>query len=111
VTPSIENPTIKEIADFLSESKTRLELPTECFIIMLIYLEKVLESSNLALSNENWRPVIYTSLLIASKVWEDVSSGNGDFATAYPDYSLSSINRMEHLLIALMNWKLFISPN
>jgi hypothetical protein len=43
---------------------------------MLIYLDKITCDSQLRLSNENWRPVVYTALLLASKVWEDVNSSN-----------------------------------
>ena len=38
---------------------------------------------------------MYTALLIASKMWEDLGIGNIDFMEVYPYYPLKSINYLE----------------
>ena len=40
----------------------------EVIIIALIYIEKVIEASQMNLLPENWRKIMFTALIIASKV-------------------------------------------
>jgi hypothetical protein len=50
-------------------------------------------------------------LLLASKVWQDLSSWNIEFASVYPQYSLESINRLELHFLRMVKWDLYISSS
>ena len=41
----------------------------------------------------SWRPIVFASLLLASKVWHDVSYWNSDFSSICPMFNLRNINR------------------
>lgn len=50
----------------------KMQLATECIIISLIYLEKLMINGSIEIRYCNWRPLIFTAILLASKFWEDI---------------------------------------
>jgi hypothetical protein len=54
----------------------RLQLSTECAIIGLIYVERLVEATDILFGAVNWRVILLTALLTASKMWDDLSSWN-----------------------------------
>jgi hypothetical protein len=57
----------------------------------------------------NWRPLLFTAILLASKFWEDISFWNVDYVEALSLYPLKSINRMESEFVSLCEYNLFVS--
>jgi hypothetical protein len=51
-----------------------------------------MEMANVPLLAMNWRPILLCGLLLASKVWQDLSSWNVEFSQVYPQFPLASIN-------------------
>jgi hypothetical protein len=70
-----------------------------------------METSRVPLLANTWRPIFLCGLLLASKVWQDLSSWNIEFASVYPQYSLDSINRLELLFLQKLRWDLYISSS
>ncbi len=50
----------------------KMQLATECIIISLIYLEKIMIKGRIELRYCNWKPLMFTAILLASKFWEDI---------------------------------------
>jgi hypothetical protein len=50
----------------------KMQLATECVIISLIYLEKIMMNGSIEVRFCNWKPLLFTSILLASKFWEDI---------------------------------------
>lgn len=86
---------METIYTFLRDLHVGAKLSPECAIVQLIYVERLMEAQDLRLLACNWRPVMLCGLLMASKVWQDLSSWNVEFASVYPQFSLSSINNLE----------------
>lgn len=57
---------------FMRKILDKMQLATECIIISLIYLEKMMINGGLEIRYCNWRPLIFTAILLASKFWEDI---------------------------------------
>lgn len=57
-------------------SKMEKEAP----IIALVYIERLILSSGLGITNKNWRKIILIALIIANKIWDDESFENENFA-------------------------------
>ena len=64
---------------FITAMTESAELTIEC-VISSIYLARYMSMSGAQVTRSNWRPLLSTSLLLASKVWDDVSMVNSDFA-------------------------------
>lgn len=56
-----------------------MQLATECIVISLIYLEKLMSTSKIEIRDINWKPLLFTAILLASKFWEDVNFWNVDY--------------------------------
>lgn len=108
--PEFTVPTIREIFEFIKPVFSKLYLQHECLVMMLIYIERLMYEGEIDIRPENWRPIVFSSLLISSKVLEDVCLTVSDFYSIYHIYSHRSISALERLFTQTLNWKLFISP-
>ena len=73
----------------------KMQLTTECVVIGLIYLELIMLKGKIEIRDFNWKPLVFTATLLASKFWEDIIWYNVDFVDTLKIYSLKSINRLE----------------
>ena len=106
-----EIPTESEIYEFAHQLFKSVQLSSECSIVGLIYVERLMETAKVPLLADTWRPIFMCGLLMASKVWQDLSSWNIEFASVYPRYSLESINRLELQFLRMIKWDLYISSS
>ena len=104
-------PTTDEIYEFAHQLFKKVQLSSECSIVCLIYVEKLMEVAKVPLVAETWRPIFMCGLLLASKVWQDLSSWNIEFASVYPQFSLDAINKLEVLFLKHIKWDLYISSS
>jgi hypothetical protein len=102
-------PTEEEIYEFGHQLFNSVQLSSECSIVCLIYVERLMEVAKVPLVSSTWRPIFMCGLLLASKVWQDLASWNIEFAAVYPQYSLDAINRLELQFLRMVKWDLYIS--
>jgi len=86
-----------------------MQLATECIIVSLIYIEKIMTTCKIEIRFTNWRPLLFTSILIASKFWEDICYWNIDYEEALDFYPLKSINKMESEFLGLCGYDMYVS--
>jgi hypothetical protein len=109
VDPDPQMPSEREIYDFMYRLFSRVQLSAECSIVCFIYVERLMERANVPLMTNTWRPVVLCALLLASKVWQDLSSWNVEFEQVYPRFKLEAINQLEHQFLSSIKWDLYIS--
>ena len=102
-------PSEGEIYEFAHQLFKSVQLSSECSIVCLIYVERLMEIAKVPLLASTWRPIFMCGLLLASKVWQDLSSWNIEFASVYPQFSLEAINRLELNFLRNVKWDLYIS--
>lgn len=61
----------KKIADLLIDVANGLKFDFETVVIAMIYVERLTSKTKIRLNSSNWRPILLTSLILASKFWED----------------------------------------
>jgi len=106
-----EIPSETEIYDFGHQLFNSVQLSSECSIVCLIYVERLMEVAKVPLLACTWRPIFMCGLLLASKVWQDLSSWNIEFSSVYPQFSLESINKLELNFLRNVKWDLYISSS
>eukprot|EP00536_Pseudo-nitzschia_multiseries_P007736 jgi/Psemu1/296687/fgenesh1_pm.184_\ len=104
-------PTETEIYDFGHQLFKSVQLSSECSIVCLIYVERLMEVAKVPLLACTWRPIFMCGLLLASKVWQDLSSWNIEFSSVYPQFSLEAINKLELNFLRNVKWDLYISSS
>mmetsp|Transcript_14311 Transcript_14311/g.18789 ORF Transcript_14311/g.18789 Transcript_14311/m.18789 type:complete len:517 (+) Transcript_14311:191-1741(+) len=109
VTLSYDIPNVEKIYGFLRHLFVEAQLSSECCVICLVYVERLMERAGVELLARNWHPILLCGMLLASKVWQDLSSWNVEFARICPQYSNKNINKMERFVLKLLKWDLYIS--
>jgi len=80
---SYDIPDEREIFEFMVSLFKKVQLSSECSVVCLIYVERLMERANVPFMAKTWRPIVMCGLLLASKVWQDLSGWNIEFATVY----------------------------
>jgi len=99
----------EDIVKFMRLIISKMTLASECIVISLIYLEKLMHTSKIEVRFLNWEPLVFTSILLASKFWEDVNYWNIDYEEHLGIYPLKSINRMESEFLSLCDYNMYVS--
>jgi len=110
-TNRVPAPDIERIYSFIKRICDSVRLNPETVIIALIYIERLMETDALNLTARNWIPVVSIALLTASKVWDDHSTWNAEFAAILPLFTLKEINELERQFLTDLNYMLYISPS
>ena len=103
------HPDKQDIMKFIRNIMDMMQLTTECIVIGLIYLELVMLTGKIEIRDNNWKPLVFTATLLASKFWEDIIWYNVDFVENLKIYSLRSINRMESEFLSLCDYNIYVS--
>ena len=100
------SPSLADVYDFLVKLFNKAHLSSECSIVCLIYVERLMDKGKVSLLRNNWRPILLCSMLLASKVWQDCASWyvvlltflfkiyyrNIEFSVIFPQFTLAAIN-------------------
>lgn len=106
-----EIPTVAAIYSFLKNVFDVGQFHPECCVISLVYVNRLIGVTNVALSASNWKPITISSLVIAQKVWDDTPLINADFSILYPPLKIKEINYLERKLLEKLEFKLTVSPS
>jgi len=85
--------------------------PSECLIVSLVYIERLIAFSQVPLLVTSWRPILLAALILAQKVWDDRSLHNVDFSTFCPMFTLKEINHLEMKFLELIDYDVSISSS
>jgi len=87
------------------------QLAPESLIMGVAYLNRIMASSKLKLSPGNWKRVILSCLILASKVWEDQAVWNVDFLDLFPLATPGDLGQLEKQLLSLLGFDVTISAS
>lgn len=110
--PNIPKPSTSTIREHVRNMFVTAQCSEECNIICLLYVERLLECADnvLAFNPYNWKAIVMMALLLASKVWDDLSMVNEDFSIFMP-YSLEQINRWESQYLTSIQFNVRVSAS
>jgi len=104
----INLPDVSTIYRFIKLIFKVQKLPPECAILCLAYIERILGGGRIVLHPENWRRIVFGSIIIATKVWEDESVWNVDFLDLFPLLTLNDLNNTENKFLELLQFNVLI---
>ena len=104
-TDDIEDPTLDEITDFYRGIFQYAKMEADCIIMTLVYVERLVKTTDGALRPQarNWRSVLFSCMILSSKVWDDMSMWNADFSEACPPGVTFSVQRINQLEVAVLS--------
>lgn len=85
-------------------------METDCIIMSLIYVERLVKRTGgkLRPRAENWRSLIFSCMILSSKVWDDLSMWNADFSQSCPpgvSFPLKRINQLELAVLHALSFQ------
>mmetsp|Transcript_6356 Transcript_6356/g.19281 ORF Transcript_6356/g.19281 Transcript_6356/m.19281 type:complete len:522 (+) Transcript_6356:102-1667(+) len=94
-------PSIRRLVAFYRDVFSRGQMELECIVTSLIYVERLLKAARgkFRLRPTNWRPVLLSCMIMASKVCDDLSMWNADFSHICRAFDLARINALEAALL------------
>jgi hypothetical protein len=87
----------------------RSKMEKEASIICLVYLERIIIRAGLRISALNWKRLLFTSLILASKIWDDESFENKHFAQVFTMFTAEEINTMESVFLTILDYRLIVA--
>lgn len=103
-----EIPEVEVIRDYVLDIIISCKMEKEILMASLVYLERVLIRNDYPLTMQNWRRLVIISLIIASKIWDDESFENHNFAKVFSTYETEDINEMERMFLERIDYDLEI---
>ncbi|CAD8211723.1 unnamed protein product [Paramecium octaurelia] len=103
-------PTAEVVSNYCKNIIITSKMEKEVTILCLVYIERLLTQANISLEPQTWRRVVLISLIIASKIWDDESFENDNFAKVFPQYRTKDINEMERIFLILLDYRLQVYP-
>jgi len=100
----------KEVEIFLKRVLTKLDINIVCGVMAMVYLDRM-RRKNLPLLIHNWRRLVFVSILMAEKAYEDTAIWNVDYSDAFPEFKLRELNRMEIEYLKKIDYKLMIKSS
>lgn len=107
-----KTPSLAEVLAFYDEFYRRSRMEHDAIIMSLIYVERLVKGTNGVVSPtpENWRSILFACMVLASKVWDDLSMWNVDFSNVsahtagLASFTLKRINQLELALLKSLNF-------
>ena len=103
-------PTLDEITMFYRDVFGRAQMETDCIIMTIIYVERLIKATDgwLRPRTTNWRSILFSCMVLSSKVWDDLSMWNADFSQTSPagvEFTLRRVNELELEVLSALKYK------
>ena len=104
-------PSLQKVEEFFVNIFSKSQLEGECIIMALIYCERLVRKTKgrFCIRHDNWRSTLFACLVMASKVWDDLSMWNVDFSNILPTFTLQKINDLELKLLEELGFIIRVS--
>ncbi|KAJ1458222.1 hypothetical protein M885DRAFT_436924 [Pelagophyceae sp. CCMP2097] len=108
-----EGPGLETVVAFVDHIYYSAQLYVECIVTTLILVERLLQHNedSLRLSRSNWQAVIFTTMMLSSKLCDDESPKNADWRYVWSHFNLARINELEAGLLNALAFQVSVSAS
>ena len=105
-------PELGKVIDFFSDIYFKSQMDSENITMTLLYCERLVRTTGgkLRLRNDNWMSILFSCMILASKVWDDLSMSNIDFSRMRKEFCLGRLNELELATVKALHFELLIVP-
>merc|ERR1712118_403737 len=84
------------------------QMEPEVSILTMIYLDRFSELSRVPFNNDTWRRLVFTALIVASKVWEESPFENEEITQISRHHSPDELVAMERAFVRTLEFNLSV---
>ena len=104
-------PEPQTIFDFMADIIILTKMEKEVIILSFIYIERLIFNTGLLINSRNWRRILLTAMIVASKIWDDNSFENTHFSQVFANLGVGEINTLERIFLELINYKVYVKQS
>jgi len=104
-------PTQESIEHLLLHIFQHTVMSSECCVMALVYLDRLIELTGVVVQPKNWRRLLLGALIVASKVWEDDAVWNEDFLQPFPYMKISDLGDLERYYLNGLQFSVTLKPS
>jgi len=106
-------PSLAELVTFFRDLYTKSQMEMECIIMCLVYMERLTKETHgqVQVRSHNWKSLLLSTMILSSKVWDDLSMWNADFSQVCPSFNLKRINELELGLLDFLQYSVKVSAS
>lgn len=104
-------PSQKTVENFLLHIFSHTVMSSECCVMALAYMDRLLEYTAVLLQPKNWRRLLLGALIVASKVWEDDAVWNEDFLHPFPSMKIADLGELERYYLNGLQFSVTLKPS
>ena len=99
------------MTEFIHKVCFQSEMEYECVLAAVVFMERLLVMSEgqLELTPLNWKGVVLSCMILASKVFDDFAMFNADYCCIFPGLLVSRVNELEVALLEALQHRLWVS--
>jgi hypothetical protein len=98
-----------DLREYVRRLTAAAKLPAECLPIAAFYVEKMTSRGDLHIVQSNIHGICLCSMMMASKMYEDIPYANSYWSALSGTYPIKQLNRMEITLLDLLDFQLNVT--
>ncbi|KAJ3429122.1 cyclin y isoform a [Anaeramoeba flamelloides] len=113
--PLYKIPTEEEIYQLLNNISINADISPEAYIFMLIYIDRMIKKtgkefdSSLSLTSKTWKRIVFITLLLGFKIWEELAVWNVDFTQVIDNVTVKDLNELESAILNFLHFKVSVN--
>jgi len=104
-------PQTDDIYNFLFPLFKAAGLTAENAIIMMVYVDRMSDSTKVKITVHNWKRMLLGALLMASKVWDDQAIFNADFCSLLQNIDVDEMNSLERFYLSALSFNVSVKSS
>jgi len=97
------------VQDYLDRIRKYASCSAECFVLALVYIDRLIQHAGLVVSSLNIHRVVITSVMLAAKYFDDHYYNNAYYAKI-GGVPCTEMNSLELEFLFLINFTLYVQP-